>query len=160
MLVSTYTVQQLTWWQRMAGGLAPPAVTLLGTPRLARLVRQLGPAGGGRRLTREAAALRAATLAANDNQRMAAALRSAWRFDSRDWLGTLQVPTLVVAGDADRVVVPRQARLLAAGIPGARLHSLPGAGHELPLSHPVELAHLVASWLEDVETRPLAWEPS
>lgn len=126
MLVSTYTVQQLTWWERMAGVLAPPAVTLLGTPRLARLVRRLRPAGGGRRLTPEAAALRAATLAVNHNQRMAAALHSARRFDSRDWLGTLQVPTLVVAGDADRVVVPRQTRLLAAGIPGARLHSLPG----------------------------------
>jgi pimeloyl-ACP methyl ester carboxylesterase len=59
-----------------------------------------------------------------------------------------------VAGDADRVVVPRQARLLAAGIPGARLHSLSGAGHELPLSHPVELARLVAAWLDDVETMP------
>jgi pimeloyl-ACP methyl ester carboxylesterase len=153
-LVSTYAVQRLTWWERMAGCLAPPALTLLGTHRLARLVRRLRPAGGGRRLTPEAAALRAATLAANDTRRMAAALRAARRFDSRDWLGTLRVPALVVAGDADRVVVPRQARLLAAGIPGARLHSLSGAGHELPLSHPVELARLVAAWLDDVETMP------
>ncbi len=160
MLVSTYTLQQLTWWERMAGVLAPPAVTLLGTPRLARLVRQLRPAGGGRRLASEAAALRAATLAANDSRRMAAALRSARHFDSRGWLGTLQVPTLVVAGDADRIVVPRQARLLAAGIPGAELRALRGAGHELPLSHPIELAHLVAAWLEDVETRPSPGETS
>ena len=154
MLVSTYTVQQLTRWERMAGVLAPPAVTLLGTPRLARLVRWLRPAGGGRRLTPEAAALRAAMVAANDSRRMAAALRSARRFDSRGWLGAIQVPTLVVVGDADRVVAPRQARLLAAGIPGAQLHALRGAGHELPLSHPVELARLVRAWLDDVETMP------
>jgi pimeloyl-ACP methyl ester carboxylesterase len=156
MLVSTYTVQQLTWWERMAGVLAPPTVTLLGTPRLARLVSQVRPAGGGRRLTPEAAALRATMVAANDSRRMAAALRAARRFDSRGWLGMLQVPTLVVAGDADRVVAPQQARLLAAGIPGAELHSLRGAGHEVPLSHPVELACLVGAWLADVE--PMASE--
>jgi pimeloyl-ACP methyl ester carboxylesterase len=153
-LVSTYTVQQLTWWERMAGVLAPPAVTLVGTPRLARLVRWLRPAGGGRRLTPEAAALRAAMVAANDSRRMGAALRAARRFDSRGWLGAIQVPTLVVVGDADRVVAPRQAQLLAAGIPSAQLRVLRGAGHELPLSHSVELARLVRAWLDDVETMP------
>jgi pimeloyl-ACP methyl ester carboxylesterase len=154
MLVSTYTVQQLTRWERMAGVLAPPTVSLLGTHRLARLVGQLRPAGGGRRLTPEAAALRATMVAANDSQRMAAALRAARRFDSRGWLGDLQVPTLVVVGDADRVVAPRQSRLLAAGIPRAQLYALRGAGHELPLSHPVELARLVRAWLDDVEIMP------
>jgi pimeloyl-ACP methyl ester carboxylesterase len=160
MLVSTYTVQQLTRWERIAGVLAPPTVALLGAHRLARLVRWLRPAGGGRRLTPEAAALRATMVAANDSRRMAAALRSARRFDSRGWLGAVQVPTLVVVGDADRVVAPRQSQLLVAGIRSAQLHALSGAGHELPLSHPVELAHLVAAWLADVEHTPAAWEPS
>jgi pimeloyl-ACP methyl ester carboxylesterase len=154
MLVSTYTNQQLTWWERIAGVLAPPAVTLLGIPRLARLVRWLRPAGGGRRLTPEAAALRATMVAANDSRRMAAALRSARRFDSRGWLGAIEVPTLVMAGDTDRVVASRQAQLLAAGIPSAQLHVLAGAGHELPLSHPIELARLMEAWLDDVETMP------
>jgi pimeloyl-ACP methyl ester carboxylesterase len=154
MLVSSYTVQQLTQWEQMAGVLAPPTVTLLGTPRLARLVRWLRPAGGGRRLTPEAAALRATMVAANDSQRMAAALRSARRFDSRGWLGAVQVPTLIVVGNADRIVAPEQTRLLAAGIRRAQLHALRGAGHELPLSHPVELARLVRAWLDDVETMP------
>jgi pimeloyl-ACP methyl ester carboxylesterase len=160
MLVSTYTVQQLTWWERMAGILAPPGVTLLGTPRLARLVHWLRPAGGGRQLATEAAALRATMVEANDSRRMAAALRSARRFDSRGWLGAIEVPTLVMAGDTDRVVAPRQARLLAAGIPGALLHVLAGAGHELPLSHPIELAQLVGAWLDDVETLSSEMGPS
>jgi pimeloyl-ACP methyl ester carboxylesterase len=153
-LVSTYTVQQLTRWERMAGVLAPPAVTLVGTPRLARLVRHLRPAGGGRRLTPEAAELRATMVVANDSRRMAAALRAARRFDSQSWLGDLQVPTLVVVGDADRVVAPQQARLLAAGIPRAQLRVLRGAGHEVPLAHPVALARLLRAWLDDVETVP------
>jgi pimeloyl-ACP methyl ester carboxylesterase len=159
-LVSTYTVQQLTRWERMAGVLAPPTVALLGAHRLARLVRWLRPAGGGRRLAPEAAALRATMVAANDSRRMAAALRAARRFDSREWLGDLEVPTLVVVGDADRVVAPRQSQLLVAGIPSAQLRFLSGAGHELPLSHPDELAHLVAAWLADAEHTPAASEPS
>jgi pimeloyl-ACP methyl ester carboxylesterase len=158
-LVSTYAVQQLTGWERIGGLLAPAIVTLLGTPRVARLVRRLRPAGGGRRLTPEAAALRAAMVAANDSRQMAAALWAARCFDSREWLERLQVPTLVVTGDADRVVAPRQAHLLAAGIPDAQLRSLAGAGHELPLSHPGELAHLVATWLDHVESLPATAHP-
>ena len=117
LLVSTYTRQRLTWWERLVGQLAPPAVTLLGTRRLAWIVRRLRPAGGGRKLTPQAAALRSATLAVNDSRQLAAALRAARGFDSRDWLETLQVPTLVIMGRQDCVVMPRQAHLLAARDP-------------------------------------------
>ena len=41
----------------------------------------------------------------------------------------ITAPTLVMHGDADRVVDPRNARLLADRIPGARLMMLPGLGH-------------------------------
>ena len=43
--------------------------------------------------------------------------------------GTIAAPTLVLHGAADRVVDPRNARLLADRIPGARLILLPGLGH-------------------------------
>ena len=42
---------------------------------------------------------------------------------------TITAPTLVLHGTADRVVDPRNARLLAERIPGARLELLPGRGH-------------------------------
>jgi pimeloyl-ACP methyl ester carboxylesterase len=45
------------------------------------------------------------------------------------WPGGVQVPTLVMHGDADTVVPVDHARHLAAHIPGARLEVLPGAGH-------------------------------
>ena len=46
-----------------------------------------------------------------------------------DRLGEIRVPTLVLHGDADRLVQPANATLIAAAIPGARLHWLPGASH-------------------------------
>jgi pimeloyl-ACP methyl ester carboxylesterase len=50
-------------------------------------------------------------------------------FDLGDALARLDVPTLVVAGEADRVTPPAAARHMAATIRDAELLLLPGAGH-------------------------------
>ncbi len=149
-LVSTYAVQRVTWWQRVLGGVTPAVVSLLGTRPMAWIVRWLRPAGGGPNLDARAAALSASMLAANDCRCLGDAVHWSRQFDSRAWLDRLQIPTLVVAGDADCVIVPQQAEHLARGIPGARLKMLTRAGHALPLSHPVELAQLVRAWVNRV----------
>ncbi|MDQ2651662.1 MAG: alpha/beta hydrolase [Chloroflexota bacterium] len=156
LLVSTYPVQLLTWWQRMLGEPAPLTVTLFGTQPAAGMVRWLHSAGGGRRMSPQAAALCATLVAANDRHCLADVLTWARQFDSRSWLGALRVPTLVIQGDADYVVVPRQAQMLADDIPGARLQLLKGAGHALPFSHPIELADLVEAWLDERERGAVA----
>lgn len=46
-------------------------------------------------------------------------------------LAEITVPTVVVVGAADRTTPPGHARRLAAGIPGARMVTVPGAGHVL-----------------------------
>ncbi|MGX6745409.1 alpha/beta fold hydrolase [Streptomyces xantholiticus] len=46
-------------------------------------------------------------------------------------LTEITVPTVVVVGAADRTTPPGHARRLAAGIPGARMVTVPGAGHAL-----------------------------
>ncbi|GAA1481278.1 hypothetical protein GCM10009624_17180 [Gordonia sinesedis] len=50
------------------------------------------------------------------------------RFDSRDWLGDVNVPTSVVVSTRDRVVEPERQQLLVDGIPGARRFDVDG-GH-------------------------------
>jgi 3-oxoadipate enol-lactonase len=55
--------------------------------------------------------------------------------------------TLVVHGDADTVVDPRNARLLAERIPGAQLVTFPGLGHLLFWEDPPGFAGVVASFL-------------
>lgn len=48
-------------------------------------------------------------------------------------LAQIRVPTLVITGDADRLVPARNSEVLARAIPGARLLVLEGAGHCFPL---------------------------
>jgi pimeloyl-ACP methyl ester carboxylesterase len=58
-------------------------------------------------------------------------------------LGSLDVPTVVVSGAADRVVTPSAARALTARIPGASLRLIRGAGHVLPHQHPEALSGVI-----------------
>lgn len=51
--------------------------------------------------------------------------------DCFDQLPSIQSPTLVIGGELDQVVSPQASRDLAAHIPGAQLHILPGWGHGL-----------------------------
>ena len=52
--------------------------------------------------------------------------------DRTSALRQLRVPTLVVHGTADPLVSPSGGQALAAAIPGARLVTVPGMGHDLP----------------------------
>ena len=62
-------------------------------------------------------------------QRMLAVLRAVGRADFRDELAQITAPTLVLCGLKDRPNLAA-ARELAAGIIGAKLQLVPGAGHE------------------------------
>ena len=62
------------------------------------------------------------------------------RFDFRDRLDRVTLPTLVLSGGRDRSVKPAHAQALADGIPEARLQRFPGAGHLVVL----ERAHQIA----------------
>src|SRR6266702_799007 len=59
--------------------------------------------------------------------------------------------TLVVHGSADTVVDPRNAKLLAGRITGARLVTFPGLGHLLFWEDPVGFAAVVTSFLLDAD---------
>jgi 3-oxoadipate enol-lactonase/4-carboxymuconolactone decarboxylase len=66
-------------------------------------------------------------------------------FDIRDALGSIGVPTLVVAGADDTETPPADARLLVAGIPDARLAVVPATGHLAPVEEPVAVGELLAT---------------
>jgi pimeloyl-ACP methyl ester carboxylesterase len=72
-------------------------------------------------------------------------------FDAYDHLGRLQMPTLIVHGTQDRLVAPGNAERLAAGIPGAELRWLEGAGH---LYHSEQAADADAVVLDFIRRHP------
>ncbi|WP_314174502.1 bifunctional 3-oxoadipate enol-lactonase/4-carboxymuconolactone decarboxylase PcaDC [Streptomyces winkii] len=74
-------------------------------------------------------------------------------FDVRSDLGSIGVPTLVVAGAEDEATPPADARALVAGIPDARLAIVPGASHLTPVEQPgavteLIIRHFTTGWQE------------
>jgi pimeloyl-ACP methyl ester carboxylesterase len=59
----------------------------------------------------------------------AASLGMAERVDSTADLGGIDVPTLVITADGDRLIASDLTTPMADRIPGARLEVLPGVGH-------------------------------
>lgn len=69
------------------------------------------------------------------------------RPDSRPDLPRIAVPTLVAVGEADVLTPPDHAEEIAAGIPGAVLHQIPGCGHLPPMEAPAATTALLQLWL-------------
>ncbi|MFT4193689.1 alpha/beta fold hydrolase [Ottowia sp.] len=68
-------------------------------------------------------------------------------FDRRAALAGLHVPTLLVAGEQDRVAPPETMQAMAAAIGGSGLFTLPGIGHLPHLEAPDEFGELLVEFL-------------
>ncbi len=114
----------------------------------AALERWLTPAYR-RRHAAAAAAVRQ-RLEANDRDAFLAAYRLFAHADAElaPRLGAITAPTLVVAGEHDSGSTPAMARRLAATIPGARLHVLPGVRHLFTLEAAADVNSLLLDFLE------------
>jgi poly(3-hydroxyalkanoate) depolymerase len=75
-------------------------------------------------------------------------LYSAAGWSSLRWLHQLPHHTLVVAGEQDPSVPLRNARVLAARVPNARLHVVKGGGHLLLLDEPENVAGAICAFLD------------
>jgi pimeloyl-ACP methyl ester carboxylesterase len=68
------------------------------------------------------------------------------REDARPGLAAIAVPTLVLAGDSDRLVAPALARDTAAAIPGARFVEVAACGHLSALEAPDAVTDALVAW--------------
>jgi pimeloyl-[acyl-carrier protein] methyl ester esterase len=71
--------------------------------------------------------------------------------DLRPMLSLVRAPTLVIAGQYDRVTLPAASRALAEALPDARFVEFRRAAHAPFLSHTAEFAALVTQFLRGVE---------
>ncbi|MBU3671508.1 MAG: alpha/beta fold hydrolase [Sinobacteraceae bacterium] len=68
--------------------------------------------------------------------------------DQRPRLGDVRAPTLVIAGEYDRLVHPRASQALAELLPDARFVQIAKAGHAPFLSHPIEVIAALRAFLK------------
>jgi 3-oxoadipate enol-lactonase len=68
--------------------------------------------------------------------------------DTQRYLGRIQAPTLVLAGDHDTLLGTEAPRALAAAIPGAEISIIADTGHDLTLEQPMATAARVAAFFD------------
>jgi pimeloyl-ACP methyl ester carboxylesterase len=74
-------------------------------------------------------------------------LRILTRFDAREDLPRIQVPTLFLAADRDHLIPSvEQGRYMAARVPGAALRVLEGHGHACLIAPGVDLGEILDAW--------------
>ena len=119
----------------------------------ARSPRDLGPEGFIRALYHRPSA-RSLEAAVRDAGRWWPTLERLTRVPLRqDWherLGEIRVPTLIIWGTEDGLIPWEHARAFQDGIPGARLHAIPDAGHVPMLERPGEVNRALAAFLDDL----------
>lgn len=69
------------------------------------------------------------------------------RFDIRARLGDIHAPTLVIAGESDKMTPPALSEELAAKLPNAKLVMLDGGSHMAHLEAPSATAAAITDWL-------------
>jgi pimeloyl-ACP methyl ester carboxylesterase len=141
---------------RSAGWVAPSTLRLMFRPapldrdgaieRAVTMFRHIGSAGfqfdeAGIRERSGAAFDRDPRAAAGMMRQLGAIMKSG---DRTQELGAVAAPTLVIHGDRDRMVHPSGARATAKAIPGARLETIAGMGHDLPAGALPRIAELIA----------------
>lgn len=70
------------------------------------------------------------------------------RRDERDDLKTIRCPTLVIAGEQDRLRSRAEALELHQGITGSGFEIIENTGHMVPMEAPQPLAAVMGEWLE------------
>lgn len=70
------------------------------------------------------------------------------RPDSRETLGRISVPTLVVVGEEDVLTPPAEAEAMGTAIPGSRVAVIPRAGHLSNLENPCAYNDALAGFLD------------
>ena len=79
-------------------------------------------------------------------------LRAAGDHSAEDWLGEVDVPVLVVAGEKDTFTPPSLSTFMAERIPGAELLLVTGGSHVAPIELPQLIGERIRAFIERVAT--------
>ena len=82
------------------------------------------------------------------SETFAAAMHCLVKFDRRDNLGLINVPTLALAGEKDTNAPAPMMEKMASKIPGAEYICIPGAGHLANMEQPEKFNTIVKNFIE------------
>lgn len=134
-----------TWQQEFLRSRFEPLDAGLG---MAGLAARLVPAMAGSDARPDRIAAATALMAGVPEETYRRVLVALVRFDRRDTLPRIAVPTLVVTGQDDRTAPPEVARRMAARIAGAEVVILPRTGHLLMLEQPAAFDAALLAFLQ------------
>ncbi|MHB1293539.1 MAG: alpha/beta fold hydrolase [Anaerolineae bacterium] len=109
------------------------------------LARWTAAALGGRNL--ETRTYIEQTMAAIPHEQWVRLWHAVTSMESRDELGRIACPTLILEAEGD-TLIHRQQVYMAAHIPGAEHRMVPGAGHATTLDNPAEVNSLIRAFLQ------------
>ena len=69
------------------------------------------------------------------------------RLDSLASVGMITAPTLVVAGERDRICDPGHSREISEQVPRSQLLIFPDCGHLAPIERPELFGKLLSDWM-------------
>jgi pimeloyl-ACP methyl ester carboxylesterase len=146
-----------TWLMMLS---PPPRTRQAAVAATVRIYRQIGSPG----YPFDESWIRSAAAQAWDRDPSDAGLRRqlAAIFQSGDRTAELrgiEVPTLVIHGDRDRMVHPTGGAATAAAIKNARLETIPGMGHDLPPGTWTKIIHLIEATARRAPAEPVSTEP-
>lgn len=79
----------------------------------------------------------------------------ATRNDSTDILSNIHVPTMIIAGEEDKVIPLSELKFLHDNITDSKFHIIKGAGHLSNMEKPEEFNKLIAEYLTDLHATSL-----
>ena len=152
MLCATSASFRGTRRERVLSGVATGTSVLAGTLPLGRLTSAALGKWTGWRDRRDSAWWGFDEVGRHDWTQILEAGRELLRFDSRQWIGGIDVPTSVVVTDDDGVVPTRRQWALAAGIPDAADWTVHG-GHAVCTTAPERFVPALLAACRDVAGR-------
>lgn len=76
------------------------------------------------------------------------------KFDERNRIASVRVPTLIVQAMDDQVVDASHGRILRQSIPGSQIRILPQTGHMIPIERPAETLEAISGFLKASQKPP------
>lgn len=113
--------------QRLLSFAATPAMNAIGRIAPRRFIRRIARNWLSEAIeNEETRAWVMSEVSSSDPVSIGQATAAIWRFDSRDWIAEVDVPTSVILTERDNLVRPDTQRALADRIPGAQVFRIPG----------------------------------